>query len=96
MPTNDEFQVYREALAAELQPAMGCTEPIALAYAAAKVGKRLGGTRKLSMWRSPATSLKTSKASLCPIPEGSRALKRRSQRGSFAAVLKQDFRCWRT
>ena len=43
MPTNDEFQVYREALAAELQPAMGCTEPIALAYAAAKVGKRLGG-----------------------------------------------------
>ena len=34
MPTNDEFQVYREALAAELQPAMGCTEPI---------GKRLGG-----------------------------------------------------
>lgn len=43
MPTNDEFQVYREALAAELQPAMGCTEPIALAYAAAEVGKRLGG-----------------------------------------------------
>lgn len=43
MPTNDEFQVYREALAAELQPVMGCTEPIALAYAAAKVGKRLGG-----------------------------------------------------
>ena len=43
MPTNDEFQVYREAFAAELQPAMGCTEPIALAYAAAEVGKRLGG-----------------------------------------------------
>lgn len=43
MPTNDEFKVYREALAAELQPAMGCTEPIALAYAAAEVGKRLGG-----------------------------------------------------
>ena len=43
MPTNDEFQVYREALATELQPAMGCTEPIALAYAAAEVGKRLGG-----------------------------------------------------
>lgn len=36
-------QTYREALAAELLPAMGCTEPIALAYAAAVAGARLGG-----------------------------------------------------
>ena len=36
-------QTYREALAAELLPAMGCTEPIALAYGAAVAGARLGG-----------------------------------------------------
>ncbi len=35
--------VYNEALEAELLPAMGCTEPIALAYGAAIAGKRLGG-----------------------------------------------------
>lgn len=34
---------YKKALAAELLPAMGCTEPIALAYAAAEAGRRLGG-----------------------------------------------------
>lgn len=36
-------QAYRDTLAAELLPAMGCTEPIALAYAAAVAGARLGG-----------------------------------------------------
>ena len=34
---------YKKALAEELLPAMGCTEPIALAYAAAVAGGRLGG-----------------------------------------------------
>ncbi len=37
------FDQYRAALARELIPAMGCTEPIALAYAAAEAGRRLGG-----------------------------------------------------
>ncbi len=39
----DTFFQYRAALARELVPAMGCTEPIALAYAAAEAGRRLGG-----------------------------------------------------
>ena len=38
-----DFETYRAALARELVPAMGCTEPIALAYAAAVAGDRLGG-----------------------------------------------------
>lgn len=38
-----DFEIYRAALARELVPAMGCTEPIALAYAAAVAGDRLGG-----------------------------------------------------
>ena len=37
------FDVYNAALADELLPAMGCTEPIALAYAGAICAKRLGG-----------------------------------------------------
>ena len=39
----DQYTPYRRALMKELQPAMGCTEPIALAYAAAEAGSRLGG-----------------------------------------------------
>ena len=39
----DPYTPYRRALMKELLPAMGCTEPIALAYAAAEAGRRLGG-----------------------------------------------------
>ena len=37
------YQQYLDILAEELQPAMGCTEPIALAYAGAKARQILGG-----------------------------------------------------
>ncbi len=30
----NKYAIYEEALAAELIPAMGCTEPIAIAYCA--------------------------------------------------------------
>ena len=33
---NEKYQAYVQILNEELIPAMGCTEPIALAYAAAK------------------------------------------------------------
>ncbi len=36
------YQNFVRILEEELQPAMGCTEPIALAYAAAKVREALG------------------------------------------------------
>lgn len=37
--TDEKYQAYIQILKEELVPAMGCTEPIALAYAGAK-GKR--------------------------------------------------------
>ena len=47
MKRNDEkYQAYIQILKEELVPAMGCTEPIALAYAAAKA--REGDTRSSS------------------------------------------------
>ena len=36
------YQVYVQILKEELIPAMGCTEPIAIAYAAAKARDVLG------------------------------------------------------
>ncbi|MCI8453986.1 MAG: serine dehydratase subunit alpha family protein [Lachnospiraceae bacterium] len=40
--TNEKYQAYVQILKEELCPAMGCTEPIALAYAAAVAKKTLG------------------------------------------------------
>lgn len=40
---HNEYAVYVEALKAELIPAMGCTEPIAIAYASAVCKEQLGG-----------------------------------------------------
>lgn len=39
----DKYSVYVEALKEELIPAMGCTEPIAIAYASAVCREQLGG-----------------------------------------------------
>ena len=40
--TNEKYNAYIQILKEELIPAMGCTEPIALAYAAAVARKVLG------------------------------------------------------
>ena len=42
--TNVKYGAYVQILKEELVPAMGCTEPIALAYAAAKAREVLGCT----------------------------------------------------
>ena len=40
--TDKRYSTYIQTLKEELIPAMGCTEPIALAYAAAKAREVLG------------------------------------------------------
>ena len=40
--TEQKYQAFVQILKEELIPAMGCTEPIALAYAAAKAREVLG------------------------------------------------------
>ena len=40
--TSKTYQAYIEILKRELVPAMGCTEPIAIAYCAAKAREALG------------------------------------------------------
>jgi L-cysteine desulfidase len=41
-PSDKRYQAYLDILKEELVPAMGCTEPIAIAYAAAKAREALG------------------------------------------------------
>ena len=62
------YQQYVNILKEELRPAMGCTEPIAMAYAAAKARQGLGA----------ATSLKMLKAWWFPTPAACTAWRRPS------------------
>ena len=43
MITKDLYNTYVQILKDELRPAMGCTEPISIAYAAAEAKKNSGG-----------------------------------------------------
>ena len=46
--SENEYQNYTAILRAELIPAMGCTEPIAIAYAAAETGDSWERCRRAS------------------------------------------------
>ena len=49
----NKYAVYEEALAEELIPAMGCTEPIAIAYCAAVCREQLGAfPEQIEIWVS--------------------------------------------
>ena len=53
------YDSYVKILKNELVPALGCTEPIAIAYAAAKAREVLGQCRNRSSFAAVETSSKT-------------------------------------
>lgn len=63
------YQSYLNILKEELVPAMGCTEPIALAYAAAKAREVLGAPPERVEIGASGSIIKnrTSRASSCRI-----------------------------
>ena len=62
------YQAYVQILKEELIPAMGCTEPIAIAYAAAKHIPRLGGMPDKVEIGVSSNIIKNVRASSCPTP----------------------------
>lgn len=56
---NERYAAYVSILKEELIPAMGCTEPIALAYAAANAAQVLGTALTGWWWMPAAASSKT-------------------------------------
>ena len=58
MERTPHYEQYIAILEEELIPAMGCTEPIAVALAAAKAREALESCRSAAPWRSVATLLK--------------------------------------
>lgn len=68
------FDVYNAALADELLPAMGCTEPIALAYAGAICAKRLGDFPETIRVEVSRNIIKNVKSVVVPNTEGLRGI----------------------
>ena len=57
--TDPAYSAYIRILEAELIPATGCTEPIAIAYGAAKVRQAWGPCRSGAGWSAAGTSSRT-------------------------------------
>ena len=60
------YQAYLNILAEELRPAMGCTEPIALAYAGAKARQLLGAIPEQVLIRVSGNIIKNVKSVIVP------------------------------
>lgn len=64
--TSEKYQAYVEILKEELVPAMGCTEPIALAYAAAKAREVLGHRPERVLIEASGSIIKNVKSVIVP------------------------------
>ena len=67
MLTPEIMQLYTQLLHAELQVAMGCTEPIAVAYASAYAKRLLGKQPQRCVAHCPGNIIKNVKA--VPVPQ---------------------------
>ena len=86
-------RIYREYVAIlkeELQPAMGCTEPIAVAYCAALARQTLGALPETVEVR---TSSKMSRASSFRIRTACAASRPRPRLASWPTTRMRSFRC---
>lgn len=66
MRDSSTYQAYLQILKEELVPAMGCTEPIALAYAAAKARDLLGNTPDRVFVEASGSIIKNVKSVIVP------------------------------
>lgn len=64
--TDEKYQAYIQILKEELVPAMGCTEPIALAYAGAKVREVLGCVPDKVLVEASGSIIKNVKSVIVP------------------------------
>lgn len=82
MDTKENYQPYIKILKEELIPAMGCTEPISIAYAAAKARAVLSDTPKSAKVEVSGNIVKNAKSVTVPHTGGMRGI-----RSAFIAGL---------
>lgn len=68
--TKEIYQAYVDILKEELTPAFGCTEPIAIAYCAAKVRETLGKRPDKVLVEASGNVIKNVKSVIVPNTDG--------------------------
>ena len=68
--TDERYQTYLEILQRELVPAMGCTEPVALAYCAAQAREALGALPERIEVEASGNIIKNVKSVIVPNTRG--------------------------
>ena len=82
--TDSRYSAYIQILKEELLPAMGCTEPIAIAYAAAKAAAVLGTTPGLLLIEVSGNIRKNVKGVVVPHTGGLRGIPAAAAAGAAA------------
>lgn len=84
------YEEYLKILRQELLPAMGCTEPIAVAYAAALARKTLGGMPEQVAVKASANIIKNVKSVVVPHTGGLRGIEAAAAAGIVAGRADQQ------
>ena len=84
------YDAYVKILREELVPAMGCTEPIAVAYAAALARKTLGATPEVVDIHVSANIIKNVKSVVVPHTGGLRGIAAAASAGIVAGNAKGE------
>ena len=82
--TDSRYAAYIQILKEELLPAMGCTEPIAIAYAAAKAAEVLGGRPEKLIIEVSGNIIKNVKSVVVPHTGGLRGIQAAAAAGAVA------------
>lgn len=82
--TDSRYAAYIQILKEELLPAMGCTEPIAIAYAAAKATEVLGGRPEKLVIEVSGNIIKNVKSVVVPHTGGLRGIQAAAAAGAVA------------
>ena len=82
--TNGQYRAYIQIMREELRPAMGCTEPIAIAYAAAKARETLGATPERLLIEVSGNIIKNVKSVVVPHTGGLRGIPAAAAAGTVA------------
>ena len=83
---DSKYHAYVEILHEELIPAMGCTEPIALAYAASIARDTLGGMPDHVIVRASASIIKNVKSVIVPNTDGLKGIPAAAAAGLVAGI----------
>lgn len=82
----DKMQIYTQILREELKPAMGCTEPIAIAYAASILADALGGVPEKMEVHLSGNIIKNVKSVIVPATGGMHGIASAVAAGLVAAA----------